>query len=157
MRKWVLCALIYLCLALVTGCVSRKEEPDAVADFSREEESSQSVIVDAEGNEIKVGYQVITMHEAMEIFGKKGDYLILDVREPDEFSSGHIPGAVCIPHEQIAEQAEEVIPDKNTVIYVYCRSGRRSKIAAQALYDAGYANIIECGGILDYAGELETE
>ena len=157
MRNLILYVLIFVSLVFLTGCVSSKEEPDAVADFSREEESSQSVIVDAEGNEIKVGYQVITMHEAMEIFGKKGDYLILDVREPDEFASGHIPGAVCIPHEQIAEQAEEVIPDKNTVIYVYCRSGRRSKIAAQALADAGYANVIECGSILDYAGELETE
>ncbi|MBR4966351.1 MAG: rhodanese-like domain-containing protein, partial [Lachnospiraceae bacterium] len=63
--------------------------------------------------------------------------------------------AICIPHEQITEQAPNVIPDKNTVIYVYCRSGRRSKIAAQALADAGYVNVTEIGGILDYTGELE--
>lgn len=100
-------------------------------------------------------YRMISMSEAEEIFAESGDYIILDVRETGEFDSGHIPGAICIPHEQIAELAPDMIPDKEAVIYVYCRSGRRSKIAAQALADAGYVNVTEIGGILDYTGELE--
>lgn len=100
-------------------------------------------------------YRMISMSEAEEIFAESGDYIILDVRETDEFNSGHIPGAICIPHEQIAELAPDMIPDKEAVIYVYCRSGRRSKIAAQALADSGYVNVTEIGGILDYTGELE--
>lgn len=100
-------------------------------------------------------YRMISMSEAEEIFAESGDYIILDVRETGEFNSGHIPGAICIPHEQIAELAPDMIPDKEAVIYVYCRSGRRSKIAAQALADAGYVNVTEIGGILDYTGELE--
>ena len=153
MKNRVLYVLIFLSFVLLTGCVNEKEEPNV--EFLQEEEFSKSVIIDVKGNEIVVDYQVITMREAMEIFEKKGDYLILDVREKEEFDSGHIPGAICIPHEQITEQALNMIPDKNTVIYVYCRSGRRSKIAAQALADAGYVNVTEIGGILDYTGELE--
>lgn len=153
MRNRVLCVLIFLSFVLLTGCVNEKEEPNV--ELPQEEETSKSVIIDVKGNEIVVDYQVITMREAMEIFEKKGDYLILDVREKEEFNSGHIPGAICIPHEQIAELAPDMIPDKEAVIYVYCRSGRRSKIAAQALADAGYVNVTEIGGILDYTGELE--
>lgn len=153
MKNRVLYVLIFLSFVLLTGCVNEKEEPNV--EFLQEEEFSKSVIIDVKGNEIVVDYQVITMREAMEIFEKKGDYLILDVRERDEFDSGHIPEAICIPHEQITEQAPNMILDKNTVIYVYCRSGRRSKIAAQALADAGYVNVTEIGGILDYTGELE--
>ncbi|MCQ2555324.1 MAG: rhodanese-like domain-containing protein [Clostridia bacterium] len=100
-------------------------------------------------------YKRITMSEAEEIFKTGGEYIILDVRRDDEFREGHIPGAVNIPNEVIGEEAEKILTDKNAVIYVYCRSGNRSKQASEKLYDMGYTDIIEFGGILDWKGDIE--
>ena len=100
-------------------------------------------------------YTSITMEEAKDIFQNRGDYIILDVRRADEFSEGHIPGAVNYANEDILQDKPEVLPDLEQTIYVYCRSGRRSKEAADKLVQMGYTNIIEIGGILDWNGELE--
>ena len=100
-------------------------------------------------------YTSITMEEAKDIFQNSGDYIILDVRRADDFSEGHIPGAVNYANEDILQDKPEVLPDLEQTIYVYCRSGRRSKEAADKLVQMGYTNIIEIGGILDWNGELE--
>ena len=100
-------------------------------------------------------YTSITMEEAKDIFQNSGDYIILDVRRADEFSEGHIPGAVNYANEDILQDKPEVLPDLEQTIYVYCRSGRRSKEAADKLVQMGYTSIIEIGGILDWNGELE--
>ena len=100
-------------------------------------------------------YTSITMEEAKDIFQNSGDYIILDVRRADEFSEGHIPGAVNYANEDILQDKPEVLPDLEQTIYVYCRSGRRSKEAADKLVQMGYTNIIEIGGILDWTGVLE--
>ena len=100
-------------------------------------------------------YTSITMEEAKSIFENPGDYIILDVRRADEFSEGHIPGAINYANEDILQDKPEVLPDLEQTIYVYCRSGRRSKEAADKLVQMGYTNIIEIGGILDWTGELE--
>lgn len=100
-------------------------------------------------------YTSITMEEAKDIFQNSGDYIILDVRRADEFSEGHIPGAIHYANEDILQDKPEVLPDLEQIIYVYCRSGRRSKEAADKLVQMGYTNIIEIGGILDWNGELE--
>lgn len=100
-------------------------------------------------------YTSITMEEAKDIFQNSGDYIILDVRRADEFSEGHIPGAVNYANEDILQDKPEVLPDLEQTIYVYCRSGRRSKESADKLVQMGYTNIIEIGGILDWNGELE--
>ena len=100
-------------------------------------------------------YQTITMNEAKEIFQETGDYLILDVRRPDEYASGHIPNAINIPNEEIGTTEIPELPDKEQRIYVYCRSGNRSKQAADKLVLLGYTNIVEFGGILDWNGEIE--
>ena len=84
-------------------------------------------------------------------------YVILDVREQDEFDESHIPGAILIPHGQIKELAPSMLPDKDQLILVYCRSGRRSKIAAEALEEMGYTNIKEFGGINDWPYETVGE
>lgn len=84
------------------------------------------------------------------------DYIILDVRTQGEYESGHIPGAICIPNESIGDEHPELLPDKNQLILVYCRSGNRSKQAAQKLSQMGYTNIMEFGGINDWQGETET-
>jgi len=77
------------------------------------------------------------------------------VREQDEYDSGHIPGAILIPYTEIENKAEEMIPDKDELILVYCRSGRRSKIAAESLIKLGYTNVKEFGGIIDWPYEVE--
>lgn len=100
-------------------------------------------------------YTSITMEEAKEIFQEPGDYLIVDVRRADEFAEGHIPGAINIANEDIASTEPAELPDKNQAIYVYCRSGNRSKQASAKLAAMGYTNIVEFGGILDWTGEVE--
>ena len=97
----------------------------------------------------------ITAKEAKEIMDSESEYTILDVRTEDEYAEGHVPGAIVIPYDDIDNQAAEKLPDKDALILVYCRSGRRSKIAAEALLEMGYTNIKEFGGIMDWEYELE--
>lgn len=100
-------------------------------------------------------FSQITMDEAKEIFETPGDYIILDVRRADEYAGGHIPGAINVANESINDSCPEELPDMNQTIYVYCRSGNRSKQASEKLVSLGYTNIIEFGGILDWTGEIE--
>ena len=100
-------------------------------------------------------YMNITAEEAKQIMDTGAGYIILDVRTPEEYNEGHIPGATLISHEEIADKAEKVLTDKDQLILVYCRSGRRSKIAAEALIELGYTNIKEFGGIIDWPYEVE--
>ena len=99
-------------------------------------------------------YKQITMEEAKELFEKGGDYIIVDARRTDEFVEGHIPGAICIPNETIGTEEIPELPDKEQLIYVYCRSGNRSKQASEKLVALGYTNIVEFGGIIDWTGEI---
>ena len=103
----------------------------------------------------KVTYISVSGKEAKQKMETEKDYIILDVRTQEEFDEGHIPGAVLIPDYEIQQRAEKELTDKNQLILVYCRSGRRSKLAAQALADMGYTNVTEFGGIIDW--EYETE
>ena len=128
MRKWILFLLAAL---MLTACGQDKE------------------------NNREAVYMNITAEEARQIMDTEEDYVILDVRTQEEYDQGHIPGAIVIPHEEIEEKAQQALPDKNQLILVYCRSGRRSKIAAEALLRLGYTNIKEFGGILDWPYEVE--
>ena len=101
-------------------------------------------------------YRQITMQEAIEFMEREVGYIILDVRRPDEFASGHIPNAINVPNEIIGTSEISELPDKNQLILVYCRSGRRSKEASQKLVELGYTNVVEFGGILDWSGETVT-
>lgn len=108
--------------------------------------------------DVSVNFKMVSMAEGIEIAKKNPDATIVDVRREDEYKAGHIPGAVLLTMETITEEtATKVLPDKNQMILIYCRSGRRSKIAAQNLHDLGYSNLIEFGGILDYKGDVEKE
>ena len=100
-------------------------------------------------------YRQISMDEAVEIMKKESGYIILDVRRPDEYAEGHIPGAINVPNESIGSDDISALPDKAQLILVYCRSGRRSKEASEKLVKLGYTNIVEFGGILDWKGEIE--
>lgn len=102
-------------------------------------------------------FKTITMNEAKKFFAEAGDYIILDVRRADEFAQGHIPGAVNVANEDIGAVRPAELPEITKQIYVYCRSGRRSANASAKLAALGYTNIINCGGILDWTGELEKK
>ena len=102
-------------------------------------------------------YHSITMDEAVAMMEQETGYIILDVRRPDEFAAGHIPNAINVPNESIGTDEIPKLPDKNQLIMVYCRSGRRSKEAAEKLVKLGYTNIVEFGGILDWTGETVSE
>ena len=97
----------------------------------------------------------ITAEEAKQIIDTEESYIILDVRTQEEYDQGHIPGAILIPDTEIKAKAEDVLTDKEQMILVYCRSGRRSKLAAESLVELGYTNIKEFGGIIDWPYEVE--
>ena len=100
------------------------------------------------------GYKHVSPEEAEEIMQAQSGYIILDVRRPDEFAEGHIPNAINIPNESIGSDEIAELPNKNQLILVYCRSGRRSAEAASKLVALGYTNIVEFGGILDWHGDI---
>lgn len=100
-------------------------------------------------------YRRISMDEAIMMMNKEKDYIILDVRTGLEYLDGHIPGAINVPNEEIGTDAIPVLPNKDQLILVYCRSGNRSKQAAAKLVKLGYTNIIEFGGIIDWPGEID--
>ena len=97
----------------------------------------------------------ITAKQAKEIMDSQEGYIILDTRTAEEYNEGHIPGAVLHPHEDVKDKAHVVLPDKTQLILVYCRSGRRSKLASEDLVKLGYTNIREFGGIIDWPYEVE--
>lgn len=99
-------------------------------------------------------YEQISAEKAKELMDTEKDYVILDARTQEEFDEGHIKGAIMIPEYEITNRAEQELPNKDQLILVYCRSGRRSKIAAQALVDLGYTNVKEFGGIIDWPYEI---
>lgn len=127
---WVLLLLLTVSL---TGCGNREEDAENTAS-----------------------YQQITAEEAKAMMEEQPDAVILDVREQDEYDAGHIPGAVLLPVGTIDEEtAASAIPENDTVVLVYCRSGNRSKTASQSLVDLGYTQIYEFGGIKDWPYEVE--
>ena len=105
------------------------------------------------GGEKAPSYRQITPSEAAALMESESDYIILDVRTQAEYDQAHIPGAICVPNETIGTGEIPALPDKKQLILVYCRSGNRSKQAAQKLAEQGYTNIVEFGGILSWPGE----
>lgn len=101
-------------------------------------------------------FKSVSMEEGLKLMAFDKDFILLDVRTPEEFAEGHIPGAVQLTNETFTkEDAEKILKNKNQTIYVYCRSGRRSKQSSQKLIDFGYKNVIEIGGIISYKGNIE--
>lgn len=129
MKQNLILIFAILTAALLVGCGSKKQEPHT--------------------------YQTISMEELSQRFDAEENAILLDVRHPEEYAEGHIPGAIHLDNDEIGTQPIDLLPDKDKTIFVYCRSGRRSKEAAQKLVELGYRGIIECGGILDWTGELE--
>ena len=119
--------------------------------------SQRGMIMDGDGMVRTFEYTQITQEEAKEMMKKDDGHIIVDVRREDEYAEGHIPGAILIPNESIETEPPEELPDFDQIILVYCRSGRRSKEAAQKLADMGYAYVYEFGGIIDWDGEIVKE
>ena len=135
-----------------------EQKGDHAADISWEEQQAQTVeailnMMEAHKNqkqeEVMMTYEKISPQEAKKRMDKETDVVILDVRTQEEYDSGHIKNAVCLPNEDILNEPD-ILPDKGQQILVYCRSGNRSKQAAQKLADMGYENVLEFGGILDW-------
>ena len=99
-------------------------------------------------------YEQITAEQAKTIMDTEKDYVIIDARTEEEFAEGHIENAILIPEYEIANRAEKELPDKEQLILVYCRSGRRSKIASEELVKLGYINVKEFGGIIDWPYDI---
>lgn len=127
MKRCMLMLLLILAAPVLCGCGASEENADT--------------------------YLQITADEAAEIMAEETDYILLDVRTEEEYATEHIPGAICIPNEAIGDSAPAELPDKDQRILIYCRSGNRSKDAAEKLVRLGYTRIIEFGGINDWNGE----
>ena len=110
-----------------------------------------------DGEDMVRSYTQISQEEAMEMMARDDGHVIVDVRRQDEYDAGHIPGAILIPNEDIRTQPPAELPDPDQIILIYCRSGNRSKEAAQKLFDMGYTKVYEFGGIIDWTGEIVTD
>ena len=102
----------------------------------------------------KTSYRQITADEAAQLMQEETGFVLLDVRTQEEYASGHIPGAICIPNETIGSEEIPELPYKDQLVLVYCRSGNRSKQASQKLAEQGYTNVVEFGGINGWTGEI---
>ena len=113
-------------------------------------------VMDGEDMFLPATYTQISQEEARERMGRDDGHVIIDVRRQDEYDAGHIPGAILIPNESIGTELPKELPDLDQIILIYCRSGNRSKQAAQKLADMGYTNVYEFGGISTWTGEIVT-
>ena len=145
MKHFRLFSLLLASVWLISfgGCKAKEEAP-----LSTEAPTTKTTEM------INMTYEQISQDEAKRIMDTESDYIIIDARTQEEFDEGHIENAILIPEYEIQEKAPELIPDKNALILVYCRSGRRSKIASEALAELGYTNVKEFGGIIDWEYEI---
>ena len=146
--KKILCIISAVLCIFLTAC----EDATSIGIIGGAD-GPTAILVSEKGE--KTMYEQITAEDAKKIMDSGEEYIILDAREQDEFDEGHIPGAILIPYTEIENKAEELLPDKNVQILVYCRSGRRSKIAADALAKLGYTHVKEFGGIIDWPYAVE--
>ena len=129
--------LLAAALLLLTGCTSMFQAMD--------------------GDGMADSYAQISQDQAKEMMAQDDGHVVVDVRRQDEYDAGHIPGAILIPNESIGTDQPEALPDLDQIILIYCRSGNRSKQAAQKLFDMGYTHVYEFGGINTWTGEIVTE
>lgn len=145
----ILLAAVMLAAMLMTACSDKSDASSAAEKVAATEAET--------ANPIAEGYRQISQEEAQKMMDTEKEYIILDVRTPDEYAEGHIPGAICISHDSIPTDDIPELPDKDQLIMVYCRSGRRSKLAAEQLVAQGYTNVVEFGGINTWSGAITTD
>lgn len=150
-RRYLALGMLTLAMVL-TGCGSKTESDVTIIGGA---DGPTSVFLASKND--KDSYTQIDQETAKLMMDFDDGHVIVDVRRQDEYDEGHIPGAICIPNESITDSMPSELPDLEQIILVYCRSGRRSKEAAQKLFDMGYTNVFEFGGIIDWTGEVITE
>ncbi|MDO4748665.1 MAG: rhodanese-like domain-containing protein [Eubacteriales bacterium] len=138
LRRLIIMLFVSLSLFSLSACQGESDNADVNTDTTAN----------------TLSYEQISAEEAKEIMDSGVEYIIIDSRTDEEFAQGHIEGAILIPEYEIANRAEAEIPDKDALILVYCRSGRRSKIASDELVKLGYTNVKEFGGIIDWPYEI---
>ena len=143
--KRIIPIIASLALLFISGCTSAPQQQTGTETAA----SSVTLPTVAEENTAD-SYRQISQETAKEMMNAEDGHIISDVRRQDEYDSGLIEGAICIPNESIDTKQPPELPDLDQIILVYCRSGRRSKEAAQKLYDIGYTNVYEFGGIIDW-------
>ncbi len=151
-KRYITYITIITTLAMLAGCGNKQASDVTIIGGA---DGPTSIFLASKSN--NDSYTQIDQETAALMMEIDDGHVIVDVRRIDEFETGHIPGAICIPNEDIIDTMPEALPDLNQIILVYCRSGRRSKEAAQKLYDMGYTNVFEFGGIIDWTGEIVTE
>jgi len=156
--------LITLVLGFATsGPTTSRPEPKNVNPYSAKKNPLEQVSVTNESKATMIEknefgtYKHISQAEAMKIMAGDEPYVIVDVRRPDEFAKGHIPGAINVPNEGIADEKLAELPDLDQVLLVHCQTGRRSAAASKKLADIGYTRVLEFGGIMTWKGEVVTD
>ena len=146
--------IILAVLFMLTGCASNDQT--ALNEAEAENMDTEILQIADEGGMTRLPYQQISQATARMMMKADDGHVVVDVRRQDEYDEGHIPGAILIPNESIETERPEELPDLYQIILIYCRSGRRSKEAAQKLADMGYLNIYEFGGIIDWEYDIVT-
>jgi len=161
MKKFIiLIALLSISALAFTGCSSSKSSdlPNDRTDIKINDNEVDSEVTKAPTSSPSTPIlEIISAETAKKMMDTSSDLIILDVRTEEEYKSGHIDGAILIPDYEVEAKAEEILEDKSVTILVYCRSGRRSALAAQILNDLGYTSIYDFGGIIDWPYEVVSE
>ena len=140
MRQILLFAALAASLALLSGCALSKTKEDTAKDMTGKAAYHNKLSAEE-------AYEMMTSQEVV----------VVDVRTREEYDGGHIENAVLVPNESIGSEMPEALPDKEATLLVYCRSGRRSKDAAQKLLALGYQSVYDFGGVIDWPYELVKE
>ena len=147
MKKNIIIAIILIAVLICIGCFIYKTNKTNKTTTSNSTANTNG----AKTNEIRH----VSMNDIVKIMEENKDYVIVDVRTPDEYEEGHIPNAINIQNETINETVYNKLKDKNQLILIYCRSGSRSRQAAYKMQKLGYTNIVEFGGIINWKGKIE--
>lgn len=147
MKKNIIIAIIIIAVLICIGCFIYKSSKTNKTTTSNNSTTTSA----AKTNEIRH----VSMDDIVKIMDENKDYVIVDVRTPDEYKEGHIPNAINIPNETINETVYDKLQDKNQLILIYCRSGSRSRQAAYKMQKLGYTNLVDFGGIINWKGKIE--
>lgn len=165
MKKYIAMTLAVLMILGLAGCnnssndnnIENQPSVSETITVTDPETVTETHDSETQDTETHYTYAQISMDEAVAMMETKTDYIILDVRTPEEFAEKHIPDAINIPNETIGDDSIPELPDEDQLILVYCRSGNRSKQASEKLVELGYTNVYEFGGINDWTGETVSE
>jgi len=155
-RNLLLPLMIVTTVLALTACAAENTEKEtSVMEIETQSEENPCACVPPDGSQAE--YHKLTPEEAKARMDGESEIIILDVRTQEEYDEKHIEGAVLLPNEDIGTEMPEQLPDKSAEILVYCRSGRRSKEAAEKLVAMGYYNVYDFGGIIDWPYDTVSE